>query len=201
MSALALKHEFEVRAECSFLGAGYHFGVQGRLGEVTAEVKAVTRRLSEENREKSTWDGKVSILNPLILAFREAGRLEEEHLCLVALRRLNRRMSRPRKGSPLAWLAHWALSYGEWLLESFWKIILLPTILLGFLVLLAWWLGSPAPNRLSDATSMAINSFFGGSAATSGSLWLKIISWIGAVIGVFHLGILVSYLYSLIARK
>ena len=30
LTALALKHEFETRAECGFIGTGYHFDVRRR---------------------------------------------------------------------------------------------------------------------------------------------------------------------------
>ena len=42
-SAISLKNEFEVSAECEFMGAGYHFGLKTRLKELDDDVASVTR--------------------------------------------------------------------------------------------------------------------------------------------------------------
>lgn len=201
LSGLALKHEFEVKAECAFVGAGYHFGVTQRLKELDLEVSAVTRWFHAKNQKRSSWDAKASIVNLLTLVFREAGRMEEEHECLVALRRINRKISRPRNLDPLAWFAHISLAYGEWLLGSFSLFSLLAASWVVVLVGIAWWLGSRGVETPIESTSKVVNWFFGGSAE-SGELWpIMLLSWVGVLAGVFHLGILISYLYSLIARK
>jgi hypothetical protein len=203
LAGLALKHEFEVKAECAFLGAGYHFGLNVRIEELCAEVAAVTQWFYEKNQHKSALDANTSILNLLVLAFREAGRVEEEEQCLVVLRRLNREMSAPKnrdRSDLFAWLEHPVLYYGEWLLGSFGNIVLLTTIWVALLAFAAWCLGSTGPIH---ATSAAAGWFFGGNTETgqSQSWGLMVLSWVGVVAGVFHVGILISYLYSLIARK
>jgi len=194
---LSLKHEFEVKAECAFVGVGYHFGLRRRLEELGAEVAAITRWFHEGIRKKAAGDAKASILNRLILAFREAGKMEEEEECLVVLRRLNRKMSAPASLNPLRWLTHATLSYGEWLLASFSRIVLL-TIFWFVALIGAAWLSA-------NCTWVVVASevgtwFFGGSMSSRSVPWM-VLSWLGAVVGVFHLGVLISYLYSLIARK
>lgn len=204
-SGLALRHELEVRAECAFVGAGYHFGLKRRLEELEEEVEAVARLFHDDISRKSA-DARVSILNRLVLVFREAGRMEEEQECLVALRRLNRKMSAPKsldnRKDVFAWSTHWVLYYGEWLLESFGRIAALTASWIIGLSILAWLLGFPNLENPIYVISGVIGWFFGGSPELGGSRWLVIIlSWAGVITGIFHLGILISYLYSLIARK
>jgi hypothetical protein len=204
LSGLALKHEFEVKAECAFLGAGYHFGLKRRIEELNDEVAAITQWFYEKNQGKSALDASTSILNLLVLVFREAGRVEEEEQCLVVLRRLNRKMSAPKNRDHFdlrVWFEHPFLFYGEWLLGSFWHIALLTVIWVVLLACAAWWVGSPTIKGPIHATSAAAGWFFGGSTYTEDSKKLMILSWVGVIAGVFHLGILISYFYSLIARK
>lgn len=197
LTGLRLKYEFEVKAECAFIGAGYHLRLKRRLEELDAEVNAVAGWFHRESQKKSAWDAKASILSRLTLIFREAGQQEEEQECLIALRRLNRKMSRPERLDPLAWLAHWILSYGEWLLGSFSRILLF-TILWIVALTFAASLLPAIPGELP--TSQASAWFFEGTTVKEPGVRL-VLSWVGAVAGVFHLGILISYLYSLIARK
>jgi hypothetical protein len=203
LSGLSLKHEFEVKAECAFVGAGYHFSLKRRLDEISAEVRSVTQWFYEDNQKKSEWDARASILNRLILVFREAGQMEEERECLVALRGLNRKMSRPKRLNLLGWGAHALLSYGEWLLVSFDRLLLLTFF---WLIVLAEsaWLIKPNVKTFSDTTDSVstVISWFLGASAEPGEPWLlMVVSWFSGFAGVFHLGILIAYLYSLISRK
>lgn len=204
-AGLALKQEFEVRAECVFVGAGYHFALERRLKELEAEVEAITRWFHENSREKSAWNAKAGVLNRLALVFRGAGQLEEEQRCLVDFRKLNRKMSRPNTLNPLLWTIHGTLAYGEWLMASFPRILLLTSVWLALLTGVASSIGDFG--GVVDATSGVVSWFFGGSAqSTRGNAHLTqsllgVLSWFGVVAGVFHIGILISYLYSLIARK
>lgn len=123
LTAISLKNEFEVKAECAFMGVGYHPNLETRLDELDDEVSSVTRWFHEDVRRRSTLDAKASVLNRLALVFREAGRMEEEQMSLDVLRRINRRISAPQNPNPLAWLSHGLLFYGEWLLGGFNRLI------------------------------------------------------------------------------
>ncbi|MFM8442782.1 MAG: hypothetical protein ACKN9W_05480, partial [Methylococcus sp.] len=79
LQALLLKHEFEARAECAFVGVGYHFDVKTRAEEIEQEVKAVSRWFAKNKQRESELHSLVTIMNRLAKVFREAGRFEEEH--------------------------------------------------------------------------------------------------------------------------
>lgn len=200
LSALALKHEFEVRAECTFIGSGFHFGLDQRLNELDAEVKSVCRWFHSDKRTQARRDAMATIINRLKLVFAEAGQLEEEEQCLIVLRSLNRKMSRPkgwRRTSPPHWLAHGILAYGEWLLGGFARLITMTAIWIGGIGWAANWLQG---GEFTGARgSLVVGWFFGGNGDSGAELYL--LSWLAVVAGVFHLGILMSYLYSLISRK
>ncbi len=211
LSALSLKHELEVRAECTFIGAGFHFGLDQRLKEIKDEVKSVCHWFHEDKQTQAKRDAMATIINRLKLAFSEAGQLEEEERCLIELRWLNRLMGCPaclrfKKLWMLPvsipwWIACWiawgTLFYGELLLRGFvWLLSITALWLVGIAAL---------ANRLEGGSwtgkkgSTVVGWFFGGNGDTSADLYL--LSWIAVGLGVFHLGILMSYLYSLISRK
>lgn len=212
LSGLALKHEFEVRAECAFVGAGYHFSLGRRLKELEQEVQAVAKWCHKPSRKRIGWDAQTTVLGRLVLLYREFGQQEEENACLVALRRLNRKLRRP-KGlnaffNPFAWMVHGALAYGEWLLASFSHLVLMTLLWIVSLAAGASEIGVASYYDPIHATSQVFSWTIGGGAQAfphaAGLMresMLMVLSWVGVVIGVFHLGILISYLYSLIARK
>ncbi len=198
LSLITLRNELEARAECAFVGAGYHFSLETRLKELDAEVASITRWYHEEVRKRSTLAAKASILNSLVLVFNEAGRMEEEMKCLAALRRFNRKLSAPNNLNPLSWIIHAMLSYGEWLLASFPRLTLLTAFWLTAFVLMGWWL--QPDNKPVDTTSNVILWFF-GEPDTKDVERLQVLSWFVVLTGVFHVGVLIAYLYSLISRK
>lgn len=215
LAALALKHEYEVRGECTFIGAGFHFGLDQRIKEIKAEVASVKRWFYPKIRESAAHDATATILNRLKLAFSEAGQMEEEERCLIELRSINRKMSRPKGWwwiSPPHLLAHIVLSYGEWLLGSFARLIMMSAFWLGGIGFLAHKQLNLAQQQLEGGSwphqsiSIVVGWFFGGNAASDPAndpllVSIHILSWIAVPLGVFHLGILMSYLYSLISRK
>lgn len=201
LDAVAMRQEFEVRAEAGFVGAGFHFGLRRRLVELDAEVTAITRWFHEKKRRRSALDAKAQILNRLAGVFREAGLAEEDAQCLTALRRCNRTMMRPRNIDPAAWISHGVLSYGEWLLASFTRIPLVTVFWIVLLTWVAWRMAGAPPCFFPVREASDVAGWFFGSTASTGSTEKIVLSWICAVTGVFHLGVLISYLYSLIARK
>jgi hypothetical protein len=221
LAAIALKHECEVRAECTFVGAGFHFGLGRRLKELTEEIEAVGRWFHSDTRHRATLDARATVVNRLVMAFRDAGQLEEEELCLVELRGLNRRMNRPSTPNPVAWFSHGVLAYGEWLLGSFGRLVVMTLLWLLAFVAVEHSLASRQP---TETATTVVRWFFGGepgpaepsqppaaaadalSAAGTTTGWPvdqveHAVSWLGVVVGVFHVGVLISYLYSLISRK
>lgn len=222
-TGISIKNECEVRAECAFIGAGYHFTLNRRFAELSGEIESVTRWFYRDVRPRTGLDAKTMVLNRLVLAYRDAGQVEEEQACLVQFRRMNRVLSRPHGWSslnPFAWLVHTMLWYGEAVMASFGRIlvvILLWICGLSFaLYVVDTYCAAPvAPQNVAvavssnynDSTSWltsvssALSWMFGGSASDRGRVVRHALSWIGVLTGVFHAGLLISYLYSLIARK
>jgi hypothetical protein len=200
LAAITLRNELEVRAECAFIGAGYHFSLEKRFQELNDEVLSITRWYHEKVRGRSVLAAKVSILNTLVLVFNEAGRMEEELRCLTALRRSNRKLSAPRSLNPVAWLMHGLLSYGEWLLASFPRLILL-TLLWITIFSIVGWLSSTSFKSPIDAATNVILWFGGEPSDAKEESGIQVLSWLVVMTGVFHIGVLISYIYSLISRK
>jgi hypothetical protein len=207
LTAVALKHECEVRAECTFIGAGFRFGLRQRFKEIEAEVRSVCRWFQKKPRQ-ARLDANATIINRIKLALGDVGQMEEEEQCLVKLRWLNRRMSVPKGWQHFTgvhWFAWLVLAYGEFLLGSFARLITLTALWVGGIGWAAMSLARESiPQGITAADQVpsrieadVIGWFFGGNAS---SVHYEI-SVLAVTAGVFHLGILMSYLYSLISRK
>lgn len=204
LTALQIKHECEVRAECSFIGTGFHFELEQRFKEIALEVNNVSQ-WSKEPKKKAV-DARATIVKTLREVYAEAGQMEEEDRCLVEFRKLNRIMSRPDRWWKhlliVPWIAQLILAYGEWLLSSFsWLLTMIVVWALISIRCRGMVVVDGKTNTNWDSPAKALSSFFGaGPDAVSG--WLEFLISFGIVsVGVFHIGILMSYLYSLVSRK
>jgi hypothetical protein len=200
LSGLALKHEMEVRAECAFVGAGFHFEVGRRLKAIEAEVSSVSEWFVDDRRQHAALDARAGIVNRLVLVYREAGQAEEMDECLAVLRSVNRKMRRPKSWSPLAWLAHGVLAYGELLMTSFPRVLIAIGAWLAAFCFSARVFDHEGQNNWIAAAGKAFTWFFGGETANASSDAVAV-ALVAIPIGILHIGILISYLYSLIARK
>ena len=208
LEALALKHQFEVLAECQFSGVEYHLMVKPRLEEIGNEVRAIGRWFSRTKRKDAVLNAEMMIVNSLITIFRQHNQFEEEQLCMIRARQLHNTlwMRQRQRRLPLPWrYVFWPLlRYAEFLLTS------LPRFILG----LGIWtvalsaLFSLANSRLDIGNvpevhplSMVISTFFGaGSLTASHPVWIVLTS-IGVLGGLAHLGIFISHLYTIVSRK
>jgi len=198
LQALLLKHEFEARAECAFVGVGYHFDVKTRAKEIEQEVKATARWFAKEKREESKLHALVTIMNRLAQVFREAGRFEEEHECMVRTRRWHRQLVFSKINNPFLWAINGLLWYAEFLLASF-PIFILAILLWLAASSMAWWF---IEGDWKSAISGVWSAFFSGTEAKETSPWALLgVSCVIVGAGFFHLGVLVAYFYSLISRR
>ena len=205
LQALSLKHEFEVRAEVAFLGVGYHFELDKRLDELERDVKAASRYFQKERRRAAELDTLVSIGNRMMLVFRNAGQFDEEQKCLARIRFWHRKLQRSQVRNPLDFVAQWIMTYAEWLLASPRRFML---ALIGW-YLLFWglWYGL-IPVKEGDlfwqSASSAWNTFIAANPASpdekTGSL-VNILNVFASALGLFHLGVFISYIYSVVTRK
>lgn len=207
LEALALKHQLEVLAECMFYGVEYNMDVAGRFDEIEQEVRSIGEWFKVSTRDLSRRNAELRIVSELLKTFRDHNQFDEEQKSLARIRHLHRQLWFGRRGLwarpfyPIRW-------YIEFLLRSFLNFVLAIVfwlVLLGFLYNYyrhgditpgpIWWHG------FVDATV----SFIGLSPPHD----LKEIGETGAVgvcvvaigLGFVHLGIFISHLYSIIARK
>jgi hypothetical protein len=200
ISALVLMHDYEARAECAFVGVGYHFDVKRRAAEIAREVQIVSGRFARRTVHRVMLDARVVIMNRLAKAFREAGQFEEEQECLVQVRHLHRKLTAPRNANPAKWAVHWLLVYAEWLLESFNRFV--AAIVAWLIVATYLWLMLAPGEGGKAALSGAWGAFFGGNTADAETAMpLLCVSCFVVTAGLFHVGVFISYLYSLISRR
>ncbi len=169
--------------------------------EIEKEAIAIGTWFGEKSKH-ARWDAEVSILNRLAPVLRDAGRMDEEHECLIALRRANRKLQLTQVGFLKKIFKHWPLGYAEWLLASLSRQFLMAIILMLIMTMIA----SKDPESLGKTAfwplSVAFGGFFGQQTPPERAApLLQIIGFIGILSGIFHVSILISYFYSLISRK
>lgn len=79
--ALALKHEFEVQAETSFIGCGYHASTDRettRRNEIESDCGSIANWLHPSSREWASLNAQMQIAGALIRHYRSVGQFEEE---------------------------------------------------------------------------------------------------------------------------
>jgi hypothetical protein len=200
LDAIKLKHVSEVRAECAFIGAGFHADLTDRFNEIHRDVGSVGRWYHPKQRKQAELDAKTTIYNELVKVYRDVGQMEEENQCLMQFRSMNRKLERPKgfwRFNPFSWSLHVIVSYGEWLMGRFWRIAFASVVWLFAFVLFAWQMDGQ--ENFAKHLARQLNWMSGGT--NEDTLFLAWLSSAANVVGVFHFGILVSYLYSLISRK
>jgi hypothetical protein len=201
LQALELKQWFETKAEVAFVGVGHHFQLERRFKEIERETNFAARFHHRGRRDAAALDASVTIANRLTLVFREAGQFDEEEECLRKLRWWNRKLTfRRARNKFYLWPGLGLLAYAEWLISSLgWLLLSVAGWML--LIALAWWALQPADKSWADAVEGVISSFIGSGVVTDAGSPVIFISVFTALLGFFHLGVFVSFLYSAIARK
>ena len=199
--ALALKHQFELHAECQFCGVEHHLHMKERIDEIERDAGAIARWFHPDIRKKTALNIRLDVVNKLVRILRDYNQFDEERYCMVEARRLHRQLYVGEH-----WLRLFALpfiAYAEWLLSSFKKF----TFAIVGWVGLAWMLYYFSP-IISEATKkgvddraepfgQAVGTFFGVDIVGAH----PVISIIVIVAGLFHLGIFISLIYDLVNRR
>lgn len=219
LEAIKIKHAAEVRAECSFVGAGFHFDLQDRFKEINEFVRATCRWYHPSVRSYAELDARATICNELVKIYSEAGQSEEQDACLAQFRWNNRRLELSQsmaEWSPVGIALNCVLFYAELLLVSLNRILFafgLWVMAFCGITLLASRLHATEQIGFREfpvLIATQLNWMIGGSAngisalgktASNPELVLALISIGANIVGVFHFGILISYFYSLISRK
>ena len=204
-----MKHQFEVAAECQFYGVEYDFDVRKRFDEIELELKSIGEWFNKKTRLNSVLNAELAIVSRLVTIFRRHNQFDEEQACLVKVRELYRRIWVRKKHG--AWLLWPLWFYMEFLLKS-WRSFAAAMVL--WLVLLTALFAWNGPEVASAEPFLAfrdaLHTFFGGEppkgwdadfgeSAPSG--WYLLATTLAVVGGFVHLGVFVSHLYSIIARK
>jgi len=197
LEALALKHQFEVLAECQFVGMQQHMDVEGRMKDIQLEINALCYWFGTKSQQKDVagWNAELAILNKLIAVFKEQNQFDEEQALLVRTRVLHRKLrfsKYPVIFKPLE-IFPW---YVEKLVASF-RIFLFAIVAWLGAASMSWWF---IEGNWKAAISGVWSAFFSGTAATS-SWPLISLSCLIIASGFLHLGVLVAYIYSLISRR
>ncbi len=180
LQALALKHKFEVNAECLFYGVAQNKEVKKRFSEIEREIDSIGRWLNPETRKAAQMDAEMSIVSKLMLVFRQNYQFDEEQECLKRLRNVNRRLwSRKRRVirtkqikswksvhlvllGLLGWLFHWPVragrSYVEQLVNS---VALFCGAIVGWVLVFSFLYGylCRCTAELSDRTVPSVSRF------------------------------------------
>jgi hypothetical protein len=201
LQALELKQWFEAKAEVAFVGVGHHFQLKRRFREIERETRVAARFHHRSRRDAAALDAAVTIANRLTLVFREAGQFDEEEECLRKLRWWNRKLSfRRARNRYHLWPGLALLAYAEWMISSLGWLLL---SVAGWMLLMAlvWWTWTMDAHSWEAAVKGTLEAFIGSGIETDQGPGIVFLSSFSAMLGFFHLGVFVSYLYSAIARK
>jgi hypothetical protein len=209
LEALALKHQFEVLAECQFCGVQSSLDVKERIQNIQREVESLSFWFGPRNERFNKWNAEAAILSRLILIYRNHNYFDEEQEVLTRCRTLHRKMWFSQRGNrwatpfqPLAW-------YVEFLLGSLPRFIV--AIAVWILILFGlFYMGGPLdaqgtaphPTPLTASIVAAYESFLGVQAPPDslGKFHTGVI--LLAIFGGFvHMGVFISHLYSIVSRK
>lgn len=213
LEAIAIKHEAEVIAECGFFGVESGIDVKNRIVDLNGELAAVARWFHSETREASADTAKVGILNRIVQRFREHNQFDEELVCLAEIRRLNRRLWRFKRPGVIGWVATLLRWYVDTLLASFRNLaIAVGAWILVFSVFYHVLGKEHDPDKngvvidpdadILSALLHAVYAFIGmGPPHDKLVFWEAPVTISAIVLGAVHLGLLVSYLFSIVFRR
>jgi hypothetical protein len=204
--ALIWKHECEVQAECLFTGVQYNIDVDTRLAEVHREIEVIGQNLGKSRRRFSTLNAEASVVSRLAMRFRTFDQFDEDQACMTRLRSLYRHIWFNRRRS-WAWIVYPARWYVDCLLDSMWMFA---AVLILWLCVLAVGYAAAAHTiewaGLWEGLNDALAAFVGVSPVHTDPnratpLSIGVLNIAAAFLGFVHLGIFVSHVYSLMARK
>ena len=206
VDALALKHEFEMKAECQFSGIAYHFRLRDRLHEVTQSSRLLGRCFCKQNQKNAILNAEMFVLNHIRSVLQDKSQYDEEQKCLNRVRHIHNTLWMRRKpGRFVFWPI---LRYLELLLSSF-PIFLV--VLCCWILLLAGMYSLSTPVAAEHFGFFdAISSFFsigspihpgGGIVPDNFGPSYVVTVCLAIVAGFVHLGVFVNHLYSITTRK
>jgi hypothetical protein len=193
-----------VIAECQFSGVQYHLVVESRLEEIRRECKELAGWFSRREARSAALNAEMYILNSLARTLEDNNQFDEEQVCMNRVRHLHNRLWAGLR--PHRWVVYPLLAYSEFVMGSFAKFAF--ALLLWITVLIAGYWGAtdvPPPTAHIHGSPGAflsvMNSFTGASVPDGLSGTQAAVLIASAIVGLSHLGVFISYLYSRVARK
>jgi len=211
--ALDLKHNLEVTAECQFSGVEYHIEIQDRLDEIEDECEVLAGWFHPDQKNAATWNAEMHIVNRLVRILRENNQFDEEALCMNRVRGLHNRLWTRQKPLGVRTVLFGLASYASWLMASFGNFVIsffacivgLGTLHFVFDYTNPTWDDLPANGtvvrKIIDGIENVFPFFVGANEIGRESVSFSIIFALSALLGLIHLGIFLSFLYSVISRK
>lgn len=221
LEALSLQHQLEVTAECMFFGVEHHLNVHDRLKETRREVEIIGRWFREKTSRLSVLAARLSIVNQVLLRFRQYNQFDEEEVCLIESRDIQRSIWFWRN-TWWAWIGYPIRWYIDQLLVSvprFIAAMLIWIATLGFLFDISW---SAGKRSMLNGLYASITAFMGMSAPEHTSLvnrhgpnpmttelylnppttdLYQMTVMLAIIVGFLHIGIFISHLYSRVSRR
>lgn len=200
LEALVLKHQFEAIAETQSPGVDFQIEIKGRLRDLRIEVGALCRRLSTSLRDRTLINAELSVLRSLMVVFRDHQQFDEEQECLSRSRWLLCKLWFHHHPFALPFLP--LAAYGCFLLGGLPRF--LGSLAAWILILSAgyWSLdygGQADIDSMTKGVQHAVETAFSMQAIHRDSFhWIDQVAIVGSF---FHLGVLVSHLYSIISRR
>lgn len=212
LEAVALQHQLEALSECSFYGIEHNIDVKRRFAEIATELNSITNWVTPSKRTLSRLNAELRIVSELVLIFRSHSQFDEEQQSLVKLRRLHRNLwlHRNRQWAWVYWIFWLFRAYVELMLRSlgwltaafaFWVLAL--TIL----YVISGHSGEPSlVARYWHGFVDTMISFIGLSPPHDmEDLWngpgVIRVCMLAIGLGFVHLGIFITHLYAIIARR
>jgi hypothetical protein len=198
LAALSLKHIFEVRAACQFVGVEYHLSISKRLSDIRINLDALSQWLHSSRKKVFVLNGEARILTHIINILEQFGQFEEAVICRTRLAALHRKlemlsdMRRLSVGRILLWPAN---AYADWALRSLAHYLLativsILTFMMGFALL-----SRTDKLEIGRALNETLKAMFVISVP-DGPPPLVVLGYCVALFGVLNFGLLVTYLYS-----
>ena len=224
VDALALKHEFEVVAECQFVGVEFHLSMKERLAEIRQNLEAMKHWLHRDRQEAFLLNSEARIVKRIIAVLDEYGEYEESVTCQNQLRWLHRKIRQHDewRAKKVLRIAFWWVNYYlEWVQRSFVHFACTLTFFIGLFTcgfhaldpekVPSWWnalhatvsamhtIGlPPVPVETKD---FPVSNFDLTVTVTQTHHLRAFLGYFTAIFGVTNFGIFGSMLYSRISRK
>jgi hypothetical protein len=203
LEALALRHKLEVKAECMFYGVGYNIDVRSRVKEIRADIRLLSRWCHPSVKYRTALNANLTIVTEIMKIFRDYSQFDEEQACLKQLRTINRKWF--YANNPAWAFTRPIRAYTETIVGSvaLFSLALLGWPLIGGLISkMAGAAYGSGVDTLPQHIMNSIFTFFGLQPVVSPINSAAMGITVGlVVVGFLHLGIFVSYVYTLLTRK